>query len=77
MGRCRVCLITHIEREADIAKVHEWLGNANIATTRIDDRRETRPEDSLTCKVAHYPAPTDLAAAHRLIKIRRVVKYKQ
>jgi hypothetical protein len=29
-----------------IAKVQEWLGHANIATTRICDHRKTRPEDS-------------------------------
>ena len=38
---------------ADIAKVQEWLGHANIQTTRIYDRRSTRPEDSPTFKV-HY-----------------------
>lgn len=38
---------------ADIAKVQDWLGHANIATTKIYDRRTTRPEDSPTFKV-HY-----------------------
>jgi integrase/recombinase XerD len=37
--------------EADIAKVQEWLGNANISTTRLYDRRNTQPEDSPTYKV--------------------------
>jgi integrase/recombinase XerD len=37
---------------ADIAKVQEWLGHANI-TTRIYDHRKTRPEDSSTFKVAY------------------------
>jgi hypothetical protein len=32
-------------------KVSEWLGHANIASTRIDDHRKTRPEDSPTFKV--------------------------
>ena len=36
--------------QADIAKVQEWLGHANIATTRIYDHRRTRPEDSPTFK---------------------------
>ena len=30
---------------ADIAKVQEWLGHANIATTRLYDRRQNRPEE--------------------------------
>ncbi len=39
--------------EADIAKVQEWLGHANIATTRLYDKRTSRPEDSPTFKVAY------------------------
>jgi integrase/recombinase XerD len=42
-----------LDHEADIAKVQEWLGHANIATTRIYDRRTTRPEDSPTFKVSY------------------------
>lgn len=42
-----------LDNEADIAKVQEWLGHANIATTRIYDRRKTRPEDSPTFKVSY------------------------
>ena len=41
-----------LDREADIAKLQEWPGHANIATTRLYDRRRTRPEDSPTFKVA-------------------------
>ncbi len=40
-----------LDHKADIAKVQEWLGHANIATTRIYDHRKTRPEDSPTFKV--------------------------
>jgi integrase/recombinase XerD len=40
-----------LDHEADIAKVQEWLGHANIATTRIYDHRRTRPADSPTFKV--------------------------
>jgi integrase/recombinase XerD len=42
-----------LSHEADIAKVQEWLGHANIATTRIYDHRRTRAEDSPTFKVVY------------------------
>jgi integrase/recombinase XerD len=38
---------------ADIAKLQEWLGHANVSTTRLYDRRKTRPEDSQTFHVKH------------------------
>ena len=41
------------DNDADIAKVQEWLGHANISTTRIDDRRKMPPEDSPTFKVSY------------------------
>ena len=42
-----------LDHDADIAKVQEWLGHSNIATTRIYDHRKTRPEDSPTFKVSY------------------------
>jgi site-specific recombinase XerD len=42
-----------LEHNADIAKVQEWLGHASISTTRVYDRRGSRPEDSPTFKVAY------------------------
>ena len=42
-----------LDHQADIAKVQEWLGHANIATTRIYDHRRTRPEESPTFKVSY------------------------
>jgi len=42
-----------LEHEADIAKVQEWLGHANVSTTRLYDRRKSRPEDSPTFRVKY------------------------
>jgi integrase/recombinase XerD len=42
-----------LEHAADIAKVQEWLGHSNIATTRLYDRRGSRPEDSTTFRVVY------------------------
>jgi site-specific recombinase XerD len=42
-----------LSNAADIAKVQEWLGHANVSTTRLYDRRKTRPEDSPTFHVKY------------------------
>ena len=42
-----------LNHQADIAKVQAWLGHANIATTKIYDRRTTKLEDSPTFQVAY------------------------
>lgn len=42
-----------LDHEADIAKVQEWLGHASISTTKLYDRRKTKPEDSPTFKVSY------------------------
>ncbi len=43
-----------LDHEADIARVQEWLGHANICTTRIYYHRRTRPEDTPPFKVVAY-----------------------
>lgn len=42
-----------LEHHADIAKVQEWLGHASISTTRVYDRRGSKPEDSPTFQVTY------------------------
>ena len=42
-----------LDHDADIAKVQEWLGHANISTTRLYDRRNTRAADSPTYRVKY------------------------
>jgi site-specific recombinase XerD len=42
--------LTH---DCDIAKVQDWLGHSNISTTRLYDRRKTKPEDSPSFRVKY------------------------
>lgn len=42
-----------LSHNADIAKVQEWLGHANVSTTRLYDKRKHRPEDSPTFRVEY------------------------
>ncbi len=42
-----------LEHEADIAKMQQRLGHANISTTRLYDRQQNRPEYSPTLRVKY------------------------
>jgi len=42
-----------LEHDADIAQVQEWLGHANISTTKVYDRRVAKPRQSPTFKVSY------------------------
>jgi integrase/recombinase XerD len=42
-----------LSHDADIAKVQDWLGHANVSTTRLYDRRKSRPEDSPSFRVKY------------------------
>jgi integrase/recombinase XerD len=42
-----------LNHQANTAKVQEWLGHTNIATTRIYDHRKTRPKNSPTFKAVY------------------------
>ncbi len=42
-----------LSHDCDIAKVQEWLGHSNISTTRLYDRRKTKPEDSPSFRVKY------------------------
>lgn len=42
-----------LSHDSDIAKVQEWLGHSDISTTRLYDRRATRPEESPTFRVKY------------------------
>jgi hypothetical protein len=38
---------------SEIARPAEWLGHANVSTTRLYDRRKSKPEDSPTLRVKY------------------------
>lgn len=42
-----------LSNEADITKVQEWPGHANVSAPRVYDRRKSKPEDSPTFHVKY------------------------
>jgi len=42
-----------LSHDADITKVQEWLGHANVLTNRLYDCRKTRPEGSPTYRIQY------------------------
>jgi site-specific recombinase XerD len=50
----RATAITNaLDHNADLKQVQEWIGHANITTTRMYDRRGLRAEDSPTFKATY------------------------
>jgi integrase/recombinase XerD len=50
----RATAITNaLENNADLEKVQEWVGHANVSTTRLYDRRQARTEESPTFRVVY------------------------
>ncbi|MEM9447013.1 MAG: tyrosine-type recombinase/integrase [Cyanobacteria bacterium P01_E01_bin.6] len=42
-----------LEHHADIAQVQEWMGHANISTTRMYDKRRSKIEDSPSFRICY------------------------
>jgi integrase/recombinase XerD len=42
-----------LSHDSDIARVQEWLGHSNVSTTRLYDRRRSKPEDSPSFRVKY------------------------
>ncbi|WHZ23115.1 MAG: hypothetical protein OJF47_002227 [Nitrospira sp.] len=50
---CATAATNALEHAADLAEVRQILGHANIATTRMYDQRDSRPEQRPVFKVRY------------------------
>ena len=57
---------------ADVAKLQERFGHANIATTCTYGRRKTRPEHSSTFKVVNWKGERRIAADFRGAPLKKL-----
>src|SRR6202011_3304626 len=60
-----------LSHDSDIAKVQEWLGHANISTTRLYDRRKSKPEDNPTFRVKYKLTETTRRNVRDRVSIHR------
>ena len=62
-----------LERGSDLAEVQEWLGHANVATTRLYDRRRSRPRQSHLPHFVldHSEIYSDTSRPRRTLRLRK------
>jgi hypothetical protein len=68
-----------LSHDADIAKVQEWLGHANVSITRLYERRKSKPEDSPTFIKARHNVSREFRKFHEsgLQHLRRCLERRR